>query len=332
MAVLHTSGSYIILMLCIDLTSTDPFFNLAVDEYLLKNSMEEFLILGINDTCAVIGKHQSPHVETDTKFVYEHHIPVIRRISGGGTVFHDRGNLNFSFIFNSDEGKQVNFRKYTSPIISFLRSAGINAEFEGKNDLTLGGLKISGNAEHVLRNRVLHHGTLLYDSDLEMLNGAIRTKTEKYKTRAVASNRSSVTNIRAKIRKHQEDPGNTIDFKSLMKKWFLKNYPESKPAFLSADDNIKIMSLAEGKYRTWEWNYAYGPEYSFSNTFIFMNEPVTCTMFVRDGIIADCRFTDSHYIPSLAKKLIGQRHMVEDLMEIINNEKLVTEFDTFNLL
>ncbi len=99
---------------------------------------------------------------------------MIRRISGGGTVFHDTGNLNFSFILNSREGKQIDFRKYTLPVISFLSSLGIEAKFGGKNDLMAGGLKISGNAEHVYRDRVLHHGTLLFDSDLEMYARCLR--------------------------------------------------------------------------------------------------------------------------------------------------------------
>ena len=136
-------------MLCLNLKSTDPFFNLALEEILLKNRKEEYLILGINDPCVVIGKHQVPHREVNTRFVTENNIPVIRRISGGGTVFHDSGNLNFSFIMQSEAGKQVDFRKYTLPVISFLSTLGVDAKFEGKNDLKVDGLKISGNAEHV---------------------------------------------------------------------------------------------------------------------------------------------------------------------------------------
>ena len=152
-------------MLCLNLESTDPYFNLAVDEYLLKNRKEDFLILGINDTSVIIGKHQVAHRESATKFVTQNNIPVIRRISGGGTVYHDNGNLNFSFILKSEQGKQVDFRKYTLPVISFLASLGVDAKFEGKNDLKVNGLKISGNAEHVYHDRVLHHGTLLFNSD-----------------------------------------------------------------------------------------------------------------------------------------------------------------------
>lgn len=149
-------------MLCLNLPSTDPFFNISADEYLLKHSKEEFLVLSINSSSVIIGKHQSPHIETDTEFISENNIPVIRRISGGGTVFHDPGNLNFSFILNSTPAHQVDFRKYTEPVIRFLATIGVEAMFAGKNDLRVNDLKISGNAEHVYRERVLHHGTLLF--------------------------------------------------------------------------------------------------------------------------------------------------------------------------
>jgi lipoate-protein ligase A len=176
--------------------STDPFFNLAAEEYLLKNSSSEYLILYVNSPCIVIGKHQVSHREADTEFITGNFIPLVRRISGGGTVFHDEGNLNFSFISNGKEGRQVDFRKYTLPVIKFLSVLGVEARFEGKNDLKVNGLKISGNSEHVHRNRVLHHGTLLYDTNLDFLKGSIRKDTSFYKTRAVNSNPSHVTNLK----------------------------------------------------------------------------------------------------------------------------------------
>jgi lipoate-protein ligase A len=156
-------------MFCIITESDDPSFNLAVEELLLKNRNNEYLILGINKPSVIIGKHQSAHREINTRFVTENNIPVIRRISGGGTVFHDKGNLNFTFIRQSEAGKQIDFRKYTKPVIDFLYSLGVEAKFEGKNDLKTDGLKISGNAEHVHRNRVLHHGTLLFSTSLEII-------------------------------------------------------------------------------------------------------------------------------------------------------------------
>ena len=190
-------------MFLINLETHDPFFNLALEEVLLKSRQEDYLILYINDPSVIIGKHQAAHREVNTKFITENKIPVIRRISGGGTVFHDRGNLNFTFIRQSEEGKQIDFRKYTKPVIDFLVSLGIDARFEGKNDIKVDGLKISGNAEHVYRNRVLHHGTLLFSSSIHMLKNSIRSDKSCYTTRAVDSNPASVMNLNEKIDKIQ---------------------------------------------------------------------------------------------------------------------------------
>jgi len=167
-------------MYCLTLQSSEPYLYLATEEYLLKNTGEEFCILAVNSPSVIIGKHQSPHREVNTEYVEKHNIPLIRRISGGGTVFHDEGNLNFSFIRNCEPGHQVDFRLHTKPVIDFLSSLGIDAKFEGKNDLKVNGLKISGNAEHVHRNRVLHHGTLLFSSDMEMLRSSLRKDTSCY--------------------------------------------------------------------------------------------------------------------------------------------------------
>ena len=186
-------------MFCINLESNDPFFNLAIEEFLLKNSKEEYLILYVNSPSVIIGKHQTGHREVNTRFVTENNIPVIRRISGGGTVYHDHGNLNFSFIRQCETGKQVDFIKYTKPVIDFLKYLGLEAKFEGKNDLKIDGLKISGNAEHVHRNRVLHHGTLLYNTSLDSLRNSIRKDISQYSSRAVASNPSHVVNLNEKL-------------------------------------------------------------------------------------------------------------------------------------
>ena len=319
-------------MFCLSLNSTDPFFNLAVDEYLLKNSSQEYLILGINDKSVIIGKHQSAHRESDTKFVTEHSIPVIRRISGGGTVFHDTGNMNFTFILNSKEGRQIDFRKYTLPVISFLSSIGVNVKFEGKNDLKVGELKISGNAEHIFRDRVLHHGTLLFDVDLKLMRSALRKETTKYKTRAVSSNRTSVTNLTSMIRNAANYVDTIYEFKSLMLNWFLKNNPGSGIFDLTDKEIGNINLLADTKYRSWEWNYAYGPEYHFNNSFEYNGAESFCTLHVKDGIIWESEIKGSGELERAGKELIGCRHMVKDIQEVFEKENIFKAgFDIYNL-
>jgi lipoate-protein ligase A len=312
-------------MFCINLPSNDPFFNLAVEEYLLRNSKEDYLIIGINTPSVIIGKHQVAHREADTRFVSENGIPVIRRITGGGTVYHDPGNLNFSFISQSTAGKQVDFRKYTLPVAEFLASEGIKADFEGRSDLKVNGLKISGNAEHVYHERVLHHGTLLFDTQLDDLKGSLRNDTSRYSTRAVESNPSSVMNLK--------DVMNNVEdievLKSRMLTYFI-GQTENRSIELTPEEIMAIGSLAESKYRTWEWNFAYGPEYHFSNRFEINGINYSCRIFVRDGIIWESEVKGSDEMAVAAKNLIGCRHMPEDIHRVIKEENiLISESDVY---
>jgi lipoate-protein ligase A len=305
-------------MFCINLDTYDPFFNLAIEEFLLKTSKEEYFILGVNSPSVIIGKHQSGHREVNTKYVTENKIPVIRRISGGGTVFHDTGNLNFSFISNSESGKQVDFRKYTQPVIDFLSSMGVEARFEGKNDLKVEGYKISGNAEHIHGNRVLHHGTLLFNTSLDMLRKSIRKDTSCYTSRAVESNPARIINLKERI-----NCFNSLgEFRSEMMNFFLKYFPDNVPCLLTSEEISQAESIANSKYKTWEWNWAYGPEYLFINSFELEKTNYTCRLFVKDGIIIECSIEGSETIRNLSGKLIGCRHMVSDLSDILQAENI----------
>ncbi len=300
-------------MFCINLESHDPFFNLALDEVLLKNRKGNFLVLGINEPVVVTGKHQLSHRETNTRFVSENIIPVIRRITGGGTVYHDLGNLNFSMIMQSEHGKQIDFVKYTLPVLRFLSEFGVEAKFEGKNDLKVGGLKISGNAEHVHRDRVLHHGTLLFDSSLENLRNSLRKEQGNYTSRAVGSNPSSVMNLKDKM-------NNIKDVKQLrseMLNWFLHNFSDAGIYSLTAADVADTEALARSRYRTWEWNYGYGPEYMFTNLVQIEDKNYECILSVKDGLILSCKFEGGDRLYSVEKNLIGIRHMPEDMLNIL---------------
>lgn len=314
-------------MFCINLDTTDPFFNLAIEEFLLKSSKEEYLILYVNNPSVIIGKHQSGHMEADTKFVNENQIPVIRRISGGGTVFHDNGNLNFSFIRQSESGKQVDFRKYSQPVIDFLLLMGVDARFEGKNDIKVDGLKISGNAEHIHGNRVLHHGTLLFSTSLEMLRNSLRKDQSRYTSRAVVSNPASVVNLKEKINCFQD----INEFRSEMLNYFLKNFSDNVPYNLSEAEILQAESIAASKYKTWEWNWAYGPEYTFKNTFKINNALQSCRLVIKDGIIQESNIEGGDQIRNTSKKLIGCRHMVNDLLEVFRKGNIfLTKKDIFN--
>jgi lipoate---protein ligase len=308
--------------------SANPYFNLAVEEILLKNSDEEFLILGINNPSVIIGKHQSAHREINTPYVFRNNIPVIRRISGGGTVYHDNGNLNFAFISNSEPGRQIDFRKYTEPVIGFLQSLGVNARFEGKNDIKVDGLKISGNAEHVFRNRVLHHGTLLFNASLEDLKNSIRKDYSCYSTRAVDSNPSSVMNLGEELKQFSD----VLQLREAMRNYFFECRFITSEYDLSASDIEEARSLAQSKYATWEWNFAYSPEYHFNNSFLIEGKECSCSLFVKDGIIRECSFMGNDRILIISDKLIACRHMPDDLQKVFESEKIsISEEDIFKL-
>ncbi len=315
-------------MLALVLESKDPLFNLAAEDYLLHERGEDFLILSVNDPAVIIGKHQVAHMEVNARLTTLDNIPVLRRISGGGTVYHDRGNLNFAFIRQSEAGKQVDFRLYTKPVLEFLKWAGVTAVFEGKNDLTVGGLKISGNAEHVFRERVLHHGTLLFDASLENMKKYLRPSTMTYTTRGVASNRTSVTNLIGKI------PG--IDsmekFIKTMAEYFLNNTKGIAPFSLENDDVIKIEKLVSSRYSKWEWNWGYGPPYEFAAGFRVSGVKHRCRFLVKDGIIWESDFEGSKELKAASKNLIGCRHHYPDMLKTFRDCRVsITDEEIYDL-
>ena len=178
------------------LKSNDPYRNLAIEEYFFEKTQDDVFILWQNDKTVVIGKNQNVNCELNFDFVNSNNIKIARRITGGGAVYHDLGNLNFSFICKS--GKEgIDFATFCEPIIEALRSFGLDAKLNGRNDIEVCGKKISGNAQHTKNGRTLHHGTLLFDTDLSVLSSALSVDEEKLKSKAIKSTRSRVTNIKS---------------------------------------------------------------------------------------------------------------------------------------
>lgn len=306
----------------------DPFFNLACEDWLLHNHPGDFIILGINDPSVIVGKHQVVHREVNTPFIDENDIPVIRRISGGGTVYHDHGNLNFTFIRQSEKGKQIDFRFYTKPVIGYLRSKGVEAFFEGKNDIRVDGLKISGNAEHIFRDRVLHHGTLLFDASLETMRKALRQENELYNTRAVVSNRTSVANLKGRLEGIDDING----LKSSMFDYFMQTTDGIEKFTLTQEQSGAIKNLADNKYKSWEWTWGYAPPYTIKSVLTANSLPHTCILNVRDGIIWQCEFAGSNELKYAGKQLIGCRHMFRDVADRLKSENIdITDEETYKL-
>lgn len=304
-------------MLCIHLKNTDPYFCLAAEEYLLKNFTDDIFMLWQSENAVVVGKHQNAMAEINHRFVHEKNIAVCRRISGGGTVFHDAGNVNFTFIKNVKSPAEISFKLFTSPVVEALAKLGIEATTSGRNDLLINGLKISGNAEHVYKNRVLHHGTLLFSSDLENLGQAIKVAPGKYEGKAVQSNRSPVANISQFLK----TPMKTGEFIQFLLDVQLEN-PENQSYVLNDIDIQAIEKSASEKFSTWEWNFGYSPKYTFKNEVEIEGKKLSVRLVVEKGVIVEAEIGGEYFEGDSAKSfhqvLIKARH---DFLEL--NKKFI---------
>jgi len=303
--------------LCINQTHSDPYFNLAAEEYFLKNFQEDFFMLWRSRPAVVVGKHQNALAEINHEFVRDNQIPVARRLSGGGTVFHDPGNVNFTFISSVETIADVNFKVFTNPVIDALKKLGIDAYTSGRNDLLIDGKKISGNAEHVHKKRVLHHGTLLFDSRLEDLKGALKVDLSKFEDKAVQSNRSEVTNISNYLPKAIS----VEEFTQFIFDEICKSYPDFGLYRLTATDVSAIEKLSSEKYQTWDWIFGYSPRYRFLNKLQTENGEIGISLLVEKGRILEAEFSGAinpDLAQTIALKLIGCRHEFEEIKSVLN--------------
>lgn len=270
----------------VDNVSTNPYYNLAMEEYLLKSdSEEEFFMLWQNEPSVIVGKHQNTLEEINTKYVQEKGIKVVRRISGGGAVYHDLGNLNFSFILKKTPVEFLDFRKYTLPIIEALKKLGIQSELSGRNDITIGGKKISGNAQFIFRDRLLHHGTLLFDTDLDVLQAALNVKADKIVSKGIKSVRSRVTNIKD----HLTQEIDVRELKRYIRDSIFEAGGDIEEYRPTREDEERIQDLTDNKYSTWDWNYGQSPPFNFRNAKRFDGGRVEVLLDVKDGIIENCK-------------------------------------------
>lgn len=242
-------------MLYINNPYTDAWFNLAAEEYLLKNFSDDIFMLWQNEPSVIIGKHQNVWDEINRNYIQEKHIKVVRRYSGGGAVYHDSGNLNITFIQNS---KELASGTFTARLIAFLATFGIRAEADERQALTIDGLKISGSAQSIHKGRILHHATLLFSTDLYRLTTALKNterKPEKKEMKPapfyVKSVRSPVTNICTYTRKAVS----IGEFRDALLNYFTKNKTDTRPYSFTEDDLNAIRSLRDNKYATSAWNF-----------------------------------------------------------------------------
>ena len=309
-------------MFFIENNSVEPYYNQALEEYLLNNFDEDIFLIWQNHNAIVVGKHQNTLAEINYEFVNANNVKVVRRLSGGGTVFHDLGNINFTFIKKYEgQNPSIDFKKFLTPVIEFLSEMGINAEFSGRNDILVDGEKISGNAEHIFhrQKKILHHGTLLFNSNLSHLKSALKDNSEFYTDKAVKSIRSKVTNIS----QHLSNSISTEDFIICLIDYLKKENKNFKEHFLSEIDKKLIEKLASEKYSTWQWNYGYSPKYIFKKTSNLFDKKIEIELKVEKGLIYEVKlYTDGLSQPEISdieKSLCGAEHRFESFLKHIKN-------------
>lgn len=240
----------------LDLTTTDPAFNLAAEQYVFDALPRDrmYFMLWQNDNAIIIGKYQNTFAEINESFVKEHGIRVVRRLSGGGAVYHDLGNLNFTFIADAGNLSTLNFNIFCKPVLRTLAGFGIDAEINGRNDMTIDGRKFSGNSQYLKQGRVMHHGTILFDSDLSVVSQALKVNESKFRSKASKSVRSRVTNVA----EHLSAPVPLREFRRTLLSDIAQNAGGEPYTFTDADLDA-IEKLRRERYGTWEWNYGFSP-------------------------------------------------------------------------
>lgn len=303
-----------------DNRTTDPRFNLALEEVLFQSVGDEeegFFLLWQNEPTVVVGRFQNTLEEINVPVVRDRGIHVVRRVSGGGAVYHDFGNLNFTFILRTGDPQGLDFRKMTEPVITALLSLGVDGGLVGRNDLVIGGKKFSGNAQYMREGRFLHHGTILFDSDLDVLEKVLLADPDKFKSKGIKSVRSRVTNIRPHLKGEQDIEGLRAALLSAVReRWSGLETTTPAPSVMA-----RTMALVESKYGTWDWNYGASPEFDLRKERRFSFGKVDVRLNVRQGKVTFCRvfgdFFGNDDIDCLEDSLAGTEFSEKGLSEAL---------------
>jgi lipoate-protein ligase A len=295
----------------------DPAANLALEEYLLKAWDCPVFMLWRNAPAIIIGRNQNALEEINVDYVKAKGIAVIRRLTGGGAVFHDLGNINFTFIMNAGEAIS-SYEQFTRPIVELLNRMGVPAEFSGRNDLLIDGKKFSGNAQTVYKNRILHHGTLLFSSDMTDLSAALRVNPLKIQSKGIKSIKSRVTNIS----EYLKEPPTVSEFMKKIEEYIFETNRNAENYDLNAADREAVNKLVNDKYGRWEWNFGESPQYNFKKAEKFDGGIVEVLMDVKNGYMGNIRihgdFFGAEDISPLTAALNGVIHREKDVEAVVS--------------
>lgn len=320
---------------------TDPRINLAIEEYVLKNmdiEKDDFLLFYINQPSIIIGKNQNTIEEINTDYVEENGIIVVRRLSGGGAVYHDLNNLNFSFLTKDDGNSFSNYKKFTQPVVDALAKLGVNSELSGRNDILAEGKKVSGNAQYSTRGRMFSHGTLMFDLDIDAVVNSLKVKQDKIESKGIKSVRSRVANI--------------IDF--LPEKITVEQFRmEILKSIFGGEENIQYYELTEedwdniheiskNRYQLWEWNYGKSPRFNIQKTKRFPSGSLDIRLEVNKGVIEEAKIFGDFFgvgdVDEVGELLVGTKYDRAAIAEKLKDIEIpvyfggITEEDFLHLI
>ncbi len=297
---------------------------------MMKFKQEQVFMLWSNSRCVVIGRNQNAYKEVNFELVKERKIDVVRRQSGGGAVFHDVGNFNFTFILNDAKEDFANFSKFTTPVVELLNELGVNAEASGRNDILIDGAKISGNAQYNYQDRLLHHGTLIYALEYSDVMEVLQVDEEKIKAKGVASVKNRITNVI----KHMPNPISIDEFKQKLVNKIITNFPYLTKYEITAEDEKEIQKIYQ-RNKSWEYIYGNNPEFDIIHKRYIPNVGMIEIYFnVKKGIISSLDIYGDFFalkdLTPFKEKLMNQPYNREALGKIIEETEDFNEY-FFNL-
>ncbi|HGC7037620.1 TPA: lipoate--protein ligase [Streptococcus agalactiae] len=297
-------------------TSNDPAYNVALEAYAFQKltDIDEIFILWINEPAIIIGRHQNTIQEINKEFIDKNGIHVVRRLSGGGAVYHDLNNLNYTIISNNTQEAAFDFQTFSKPVIDTLAKLGVKAEFTGRNDLEINGQKFAGNAQAYYKGRMMHHGCLLFDVDMSVLGQALKVSKDKIESKGIKSVRARVTNIVD----HLSDKITVQEFSDAILAQMKEEYPEMDEYVLSDAELSEIQAMRDNQFATWDWTYGKAPEYTIERGVRYPVGKITTYANVENSTIKSVKIFGDFFgvkpVDDIEKMLEGVRYDYKDVL------------------
>lgn len=315
--------------------STNPAYNIALEEYCFKElkQFDKIFILWINEPAIIVGKYQNTLAEINERYVNEHGIHVVRRITGGGAVYHDLDNLNYTIISNEEEGRsEFDFETFSQPVIEALAGLGVKAEFSGRNDITIDGKKICGNAQAYADERVMHHGCLLFNTDLTVLSKALEPSKETVGSKGVKSVRSRVDNILP----HLKEEITVHEFADKVLEQMISRFPEMKPYTFTDDELQEIERARDEKFGNWDWNYGSNPPAEVVLESRYPAGKIEVFLDLKQGKIERVRFFGTFFgkegdLSEVENRLKGVKYTREEVRQALSDLPISHYFTGFSI-